>query len=81
MPRSTVHARPDAPPMDYELAADVVARMLATADDVRVEVSTGRVGYLSLLLADANLLARVTGGDWARADLEEIAGRLWMVAR
>ncbi len=81
MPSSTVQARPDAPPMDYETAADVVARMLATADDVRAEVSTGQVGYLSLLLADANLLARVTGGGWARADLEEIVDRLWMVTR
>lgn len=80
MPSRTLQARRDAPPMDYETVADVVARMLATADDVRAEVSPGQVGYLSLLLADANLLARVNGGGWATADLEEIAGRLWMVA-
>ncbi len=81
MPDTTVQARPDAPPMDYEMAADVLARMLETADDARRDLAEGGWGLLSLFLADAALLAQVTSSGWGRDDLEALAGRLWMVAR
>ncbi len=76
MPSSTVQARPVAPPMDYEVVADVVARMLYTADDARRDLAEGGWGPLSLFLADAALLARVTSSGWGRDDLEALAGRL-----
>ncbi len=71
-----------APPLDRDLAADIVARMLATADEVRSEMATDRVGWLSLFLADAHLLGEVIARcGCSHEDQVEIAGRLWMVAR
>ncbi len=39
MTRPTVPTRPDAPPMDYETVADVMARMLETADVARRDLA------------------------------------------
>ncbi len=79
MPRSTVQARFDAPPMDYEEVADVVAQVLHLADDVRAELVEG-VASLARLVATTASVGRLTAG-WKVDDLEEIADRLWMVAR
>ncbi len=80
MTSSTVQARRDAPPMDYETAADVVAQVFRLADDVRADLAEGNVASLATLVATTASLGRLTAG-WQVDDLEEIAGRLWMVAR
>ncbi len=81
MPTPTVATLPDRPRLDYELAADVVARMLDTAARVPAEVAVDRVGALSVFLADADLLSRIIARGCDHGDLEEIVDRLWMVAR
>ncbi len=80
MPTPTVATRPDAPPMDYETGADVVAQVLHLADEVRADLVEGGVASLATLLVTTASLGRLTAG-WQVDDLEEIAGRLWMVAR
>ena len=69
-----------APPIDHDLAADVVARLLDTGERVRADLAEGRIANLASFLVDAAALTRLTDW-WLVDDLEEIVGRLWMVAR
>lgn len=66
--------------LDHDRASEVVARMLDTADRVRVEVATENVGWLSLFLADAHLLGDVTAGGCGRDDQIAIRDLLRAVA-
>jgi hypothetical protein len=62
--------------LNHRLAAEVVARMLDTAERVRTEVATENVGWLSLFPADAHLLGGVIGAGCSREDQEAIRDRL-----
>lgn len=76
---------------DVEMVADTVARMLDTGQRITAGPPECRTGWLSLLLADARLLARLVPAVRAWVDdpavddrlgqqmLEEVADRLWML--
>jgi hypothetical protein len=62
-----------------ELGADVVARRLSTAEQIRHDTPGLRAGWVFLFLADARLLDRLAGGVWSVEDCADLAGRLEMV--
>ena len=60
------------------LGAEVVARMLSTADQIRNDPPGLRAGWVFLFLADAHLLDQLAGGVWSVDDCADLASRLGM---
>jgi hypothetical protein len=53
--------------------ADVIARMLDSTAQLRIDTPTMRPGWLALLIADAHLLTRLVGNGWDRETCEALS--------
>lgn len=75
MTHPTLQTRPDR----YDVAADIVARIVDTVDRLVTDPPERRPDTVATLVAEASLLTQTLGGRNSVRGCEEIADRLWML--
>jgi hypothetical protein len=79
MPHTSLPMRPPS----ADAAADLLAKMFTAADTFREELGRPDGGtataWLALLISDAWALCSLVGAGITRSDIDDLAGRLWMV--
>ena len=80
MTPTTIPTRPERDPAELDVLAEVAGRLVTAAAQLSSQMHEADrrrpTATLSLILADAALLARILGDRWGRADCELIVDRL-----